>query len=37
LEKWIDGAQYEGNYFMGMKHGEGNFIWSDSKIKNFKK
>ena len=29
IEKWVDGASYEGNYYMGMKHGQGTFIWAD--------
>jgi hypothetical protein len=30
----FDGAQYEGDYMMGKKHGHGTFIWSDGSSYN---
>jgi hypothetical protein len=31
-ETWPDQAVYEGEYFNGMKHGQGVFKWSDGSM-----
>jgi len=30
MEKWPDGAVYEGDYLDGMKDGKGLFRWADN-------
>jgi hypothetical protein len=31
-EEWIDGAKYVGEYFNGMKHGNGVYTWANKSV-----